>query len=316
MRRIAGPAWLAALAVACGAGDPPRAVGTLERERVALVAESAEPLVELAVREGDLVEAGDLVARLDPARFDARVARAESARDLAAARLAELTRGPRIERISEARARLAGAQGVLDTARQDLERAKELEAKAVASPSRLDRARASFDEALAQRDAAHANLTALLEGTTPEELDQAEAALAESEAALREARLRAARLELRAPVAGRIDALPFEIGERPPRGSTVAVLLEGAAPFARVYVPAELRTRVAAGDAARVHVDGEDGAYAGRVRNVASEASFTPYFALTERDRGHLVYVAEIDLIEDAARELPTGLPVEVELGL
>jgi HlyD family secretion protein len=45
---------------------------------------------------------------------------------------------------------------------------------------------------------------------------------------------------------------------------------------------------------------------------VASEAAFTPYFALTERDRGHLAYLAEIDLVGETARELPTGLPVEV----
>jgi HlyD family secretion protein len=48
------------------------------------------------------------------------------------------------------------------------------------------------------------------------------------------------------------------------------------------------------------------------VRTVSSEASFTPYFALTERDRGHLAYVAEIDLPDQAAGDLPTGLPVEV----
>jgi HlyD family secretion protein len=45
---------------------------------------------------------------------------------------------------------------------------------------------------------------------------------------------------------------------------------------------------------------------------VASDASFTPYYALTERDRGRLVYVAKVDLIDLAAAELPTGLPVEV----
>ena len=45
----------------------------------------------------------------------------------------------------------------------------------------------------------------------------------------------------------------------------------------------------------------------------ASEASFTPYHALTERDRGRLVFVAEVDLEGDGAHALPTGVPVQVE---
>ena len=49
----------------------------------------------------------------------------------------------------------------------------------------------------------------------------------------------------------------------------------------------------------------------GRVRWVASEAMFTPYFALTERDRGHLTYEAKVELDIDGER-LPDGVPVEV----
>ena len=51
----------------------------------------------------------------------------------------------------------------------------------------------------------------------------------------------------------------------------------------------------------------------GKVRWVASEAAFTPYFALTERDRGRLTYEAKIDL-DTGGRRLPDGVPVEAEL--
>ena len=46
---------------------------------------------------------------------------------------------------------------------------------------------------------------------------------------------------------------------------------------------------------------------------MSSEAAFTPYYALTERDRGHLTYLAKIDITEDRER-LPDGVPVQVEL--
>ena len=44
----------------------------------------------------------------------------------------------------------------------------------------------------------------------------------------------------------------------------------------------------------------------------ASDAAFTPYYALTERDRGRLSYEAKVDLTGDRER-LPDGIPVEVE---
>lgn len=297
----------------CSPDGPPAAVGTLERDRLDLVAEAPEPVTARPVAEGAQVEAGALLVQLDPARLAAQLAGAESARGRAAARLAELVRGPRSEAIAEGRARLQGAEGRLTTARRDLARAEELLARSVASQQRVDAERARFDEALAARDAARASLDALLEGTTGEELRQAEAALAEADAAVADTRVRLARLAVRAPVAGRVDALPYELGERPPAGAVVAVLLAEAQPYARVYVPEAARAHVGPGTPAIVRVDGVASPLRGRVRTVASDASFTPYFALTERDRGRLVYVAKVDLLDPQGADLPTGVPVEVE---
>lgn len=298
---------------ACTNADAPVAVGTLERDRLDLVAEASEPIVARPVEEGDFVRAGDLLVKLDPARFEARVGQAMAARARADARLSELVRGPRHERISEARAHLQGTEGRLVTARSALDRTKKLRSDGVVSADQLDQRRASFDEALAARDAARASLDALLDGTTVEELAQAEAGLSEADALLADARVQLERLEVRAPAAGRVEALPFYVGERPPPGGVVAVLLSDQAPYARVYVPAAIRRDVVPGTRAQVRIDGRAEPLAGRVRMVASDASFTPYFALTERDRGRLVYLSKVDLVDEDARALPTGLPVEVE---
>jgi HlyD family secretion protein len=306
-------AAIAGLALACGGSDEAfRVVGTLERDRIELVAEEREPVVERAVREGDRVEVGQLLIRLDGTRLDTHVARARSARDRAAARLAELERGPRVQEIAEARAQLAATQSALATARLDLERVERLVTQNVESADRRDQLRGRYDEMRARRDAARAILEQLLEGSTIEQLAQAEASLAEAEALLTDVEVRAARLKVRAPIAGHIDALPYELGERPPPGGVVAVLLAEGAPYARVYVPESIRVRVGPGTAARIHVDGVNESYAGRVRTVAHDAAFTPYYALTERDRSRLSFVAKVDLTDPAARDLPTGIPVEV----
>ena len=64
------------------------------------------------------------------------------------------------------------------------------------------------------------------------------------------------------------------------------------------------------GDGAEVRLQGTDRRIAGEVRWIASEAAFTPFYALTQQDATRLAYLAEIDLTE--ASGLPVGVPVEV----
>ncbi len=304
---------LALLSSACSENNGlPAIVGTLAWDRIELVAEIGEPITEIRVREGDRVEAGQVVLQQDASRYQAQLDEAEAARAQAAARLAELRRGPRSERIREARARLAGAESVLDARDKDLARIRSLVAKRLISSQDLDRARADRDTALANRDAARAELEELLAGTTAEELQQATDALTRAEATVRAARLTLERLTIRAPVPARVDALPYKAGERPSPGAVVAVLLGGTAPYARVYIPEQLRVHIAPGRAAEVMIDGKPQPFAARVRSVSQEATFTPYFALTERDRSRLSYVAEIVLTDPTASALPAGVPVRV----
>ena len=141
-----------------------------------------------------------------------------------------------------------------------------------------------------------------------------EAAVVQAEARRDSAKIDVERHEIRAPVDGVADTRLFEVGERPNPGQPVLVLLSGIQPHARVYVPERLRASVRPGDDATLFIDGVENAIRGRVRWVASEAAFTPYFALTERDRGRLSYVAKIDIAEDRER-LPDGVPLEAVFG-
>ena len=147
---------------------------------------------------------------------------------------------------------------------------------------------------------------------TGEEIAQARAHLNEARAAIETMKETISRLEIRAPRPGRIESLPYEVGERPPAGAPVVVMLADSAPYARVYIPEPLRARITPGLAARIHVDGIPDAFAGEVRYVANEAAFTPYYALTQRDRSRLAFPAEITLTDSTAADLPSGVPVEV----
>ena len=99
-------------------------------------------------------------------------------------------------------------------------------------------------------------------------------------------------------MAGLVDSRLFEIGERPASGQPVIVMLAGDQAYARVYVSEEERVAVRSGSSANIFIDGLDEPLQGRVRWVSSDAAFTPYFALTERDRGRLSYAAKIDILD------------------
>jgi HlyD family secretion protein len=292
------------------------AVGTLERDRIELTAEENEPIVAVNVREGETVASGDVLLVLDDRRLSAQLARARASRDQLAARLAELERGPRAERIREARARLEGAESAAKNAQSDFDRSRALERQSFESAARRDQMRSQRDEAFARRDQARATLDELERGTTSEELDQARGALAAAEAAVTDTEVRFERLTLRAPRPGRVDSLPFKLGERPPAGSVVAVMLAADPPYARVYVPEAVRVRIAEGTRATITVSGREGALDGRVRKLAHDAAFTPYYALTQHDRGRLSYLAEVEVQNAGTSDLPTGVPVEVRFEL
>ncbi len=304
---------LTAVIAGCGGGDETnRVIGQLASDRIELSAESAEPITAIAVDEGEAVAAGQVLIEQDSTRAAARLAEAEAALGQAQARLDELVRGPRAEQIAAARANVEGATQDLDFRQRELRRIRDVHARGLASPDQLDRAQAALDAAQANLKARLAQLDELLAGTTVEQLAQAEQAVRQAAAHRDVARVDLDRHTIRSPVDGVADTRLFELGERPTPGQPVMVVLGSSQPYARVYVPERLRVHVAPGTTVQVFVDGLDGPLNGRVRWVSREAAFTPYFALTERDRGRLSYAAKIDLDVDGGR-LPDGVPVEAE---
>lgn len=293
--------------------DRQRIVGQMESDRVEITAEFNEPIVERAIREGDSVATGDLIVSQDKSRIDTRIAQAEAQLQQTQARRDELVRGPREEQIEALRASVSGAEASLEFREAELARAQEIYDRDLASSEFRDRAQAARDDASANLERLEAQLDEFLTGTTIEELRQVESAVVQSAAALDALLIDRDRHDALAPQSGVVDSLLFEVGERPAPGQPMAILLAGEQSYARVFVPLEQRAHTSPGTRATLWVDGIDEPLEGVVRWVSSEASFTPYFALTEEDRGRLTFAAKIDVI-GAGDRIPDGIPVEVEL--
>jgi HlyD family secretion protein len=306
-----------ALALCSCRPAPPSALGTLEWDRITVPAPAAETIVGIGVHEGQQVAAGAALLQLEPIRTAAQLQALEAQASQAGQALQELRVGPRREEIDQARASLASARAEAADASAYYKRLQPLGRQQLVAAADVDRARAAAGSAQGAVRAAEQALLALEHGTRVEQVAQGEAALqaAQAQAAAQAVTLR--KLELVAPRAGRVDALPYRLGDQAPVGAPLVVLLVGKRPYARVYLPEPLRLQVRVGQPAQVFLQGRDGALPAHVRSIRSDPGFTPYYALSGDDASRLSWLAEIEL--DPAGEgtsladLPAGAPLRVE---
>lgn len=297
---------------ACEKDTNTSALGTLERDRVVLKTTASEVITEEPIAEGKQVKKGEIIIRLDDNRQKALVARAQAQLAIADAQFEKLRNGARIEDIDVAKSKVNGAKAVLVSAQKDYDRNKKLKKQNLIPQGTLDKSLAAKDSAKANFRTVTEQLLALTNGTRKEDLDQAQASVAAAQAQLNLEKIRLGELTVKATRNGYLDSLPYHVGERVNSGSAVAVLLIDASPYARVYVPEAWRVKLKVGDELTVRVDGLDKDLTGRLRWIDSSPSFTPYYALNAEDRSRLVYLAEVDLLDNP--ELPSGIPTQVIL--
>ena len=303
------------LLAACARQDESTLPGTLERDRVELVADANETIVSLPFAEGATVKVGDIVVVQDRALSASELDAARAQLAEAEAHVDELRNGPRNTTIRAAAARRDAARAQRDEAVRERDRLLGLVARSLVSKSEADRQVTAAEAAEAALHETEADLRELQEGTRSEQLAQARQAADSARAHLAGLETSSARLEVRSPIDATIDSLPFHLGEKPARGATVAVLLATTAPYARVHVPEPIRAKVKIGTPATLRIDGIDRAFKGQVRFIASEAEFTPYYSLTAADRSRLSFLAEV-VFDDSGESLPSGVPVDVTLEL
>ncbi|MEM7223013.1 MAG: HlyD family efflux transporter periplasmic adaptor subunit [Pseudomonadota bacterium] len=289
------------------------ALGTLERDRVALTATADEVIVALPVPKGTYVEAGTVLVQLDNRAQKAEVERRTAEVALAQANLDEIRIGPRAEDIAQARAEVAASQAKVLEAETAFKRHEDLVSRGTVSEAKYDLVLAARDVSRANLAKNQENLNELLAGSRPEDIQKAEAELGIAKANLKFAQKILDDLSVKASRDGWLDSLPWNLGERVTSGSPVAVMLAGEAPYARVYVPEPHRAKVNQGDMLMVSIDSIADPVEGKVRWISSDPSFTPYYGLNQDDRARLMYLAEVQLPKTAAK-LPNGVPVHIVL--
>jgi HlyD family secretion protein len=289
------------------------ALGTLEKDRITLSATAGEIIVAEPVSEGAVVQVGDLLVQLDDTLQEAAIQRTQAEIAAQQALVEKLQNGPRPEEIAAARARVETADTALQESERDLERIREIVQRNLGAQADLETAEFRRTGNAARLRDAKAQLDLLLAGTRVEDIAQANAQLAALHASLTGLQQQLRNLSVVATRAGKLDSLPWHVGERVTPGSQLAIILADGPPYARVYIPEPSRAAISIGTTLPVYVDGIATPFNGTVRWISLEPAFTPYYALNSSERSRLVYLAEIQLPETAA-DLPAGLPAQAEL--
>ena len=231
------------------------ASGKIQPEiEVKITAEVNGQIIDLPVKEGDVVEKGDLLVQLNPDIYEAALLRAEASLNSARSNLAS------------ARAQVAQGEANQFAAAKAFERAQSLLASKVISQAEFDQNEASYLTT-------NANLT-----SAKESVRSAEFAIRSGEASLQEARDNLSRTTLVAPQAGVVTALSKEVGESVQgNGFTAGEVIMNVSDLSTMEVNVEVNesdiVRIHMDDEAEIEVDAYLGeTFSGRVTEIGNTA--------------------------------------------
>ena len=291
--------------------------GNVDLRQVALAFNNSERIAAVLVQEGDRVERGQVLARLDGSRLEPQVAQAEAR--VAARRHAveRLHNGSRPEEIAQARANVASAKADATNAHGQYERLGTLAHNSAGrgvSQQDLDNAKAALDVAEAKLAVNQKVLDLAIVGARKEDIGQAEAELRADEAQLAFLRQALADIQLVAPIDAVVRTRLMEPGEMASPQKSVFSLANTDPKWVRAYVAEPDLGKLHTGMTASVVVDSfPDRRFEGWVGFISPVAEFTPKTVQTEELRTSLVYEVRV-FVKDPSDQLHLGSPTTVHL--
>lgn len=241
--------------------------GRLEAVEVDIATKIAGRLAELGPREGDMVEAGVVVARLDADDLRAQLRAAEA--QVVQAR----------EAVEESQAGVRKSRTDVSLAGKTLTRSESLVDKGFISRSKLDTDQTGMEGAMAGMDQAQSRVA------------EAEAALAAAVAKMDSLQATLNDTSLKAPISGRVLYRLAEPGEVLAAGGKALTLLDLSDMYMTIYLPTDKAGQVALNSEARILLDALPGQPIPAVVSfVAPKAQFTPREVETRTEREKLMF--------------------------
>ena len=292
--------------------------GRLEALEINVASRLPGRVQSIAVQEGQWVEAGQVIARMDVANLNAQ-------RDEALAKTAQAREavGSATAQVAVAEGQWRAAQALVqqrvaerDAARSRLSRMESLAARGVLSRQALDDDRLRLTSGEAALAASQAQAAAAQAGIVAAraQVSRESANVAANQATVARIDADIADSILIAPRAGRVQYRVAEAGEVVGAGGVVVNVADLSEVFMTFFLPETQAGRVALGAEVRIVLDvAPDFVIPARVSFVASIAQFTPKTVETASERQKLMFrvKAQVDpaLLQRYREQVKTGLP-------
>jgi HlyD family secretion protein len=290
--------------------------GNVDLRQVDLAFNGNERIAAVLVQEGDHVNKGEALARLDTSRLQPQFEAAEAQAAAQKAVVQRLHNGSRPQEIAQARANLASAKADAKNASLVYSRQESLFTKGSTTQQNLDNSKAALEVADAKVEVNQKALDLALAGPRAEDVAQAQAQLQANEAQLALARQQLTDATLVSPVEGVIRSRLMEPGDMASPQRPVFSLAVVDPKWVRAYVSESDLGRIHPGMTASVTVDAfAHRRFDGWVGFISPVAEFTPKTVETEELRTSLVYEVRV-FVKDPADDLRLGMPATVSLPL
>jgi HlyD family secretion protein len=263
--------------------------GRIEAEQVQIATKLPGRVVEIRAEEGDMVEAGAVLARMDDTELQAQLRGAKAQADRA------------LHGKMQVEATIVQRESERALARQEYQRALILHDKGYFTTEKLDQRRSELHVAEAGYNAARAGL------------DDAAAAIEVAEAEIVRIGSLIADTVLKAPVSGRVQYRLAQPGEVLAAGAPVLTLLDLTDVYMTVFLPASAAGPLALGSEARLILDPvPQYVVPATVSFVAGEAQFTPKSVETQEERDKLMFRVKLSiapaLLKQYEKQVKTGV--------
>ncbi len=261
-------------------------------------------IVELPFDEGQWVDAGTLIARLDDSDYRQQVAINQAALEMQERQLAAAE-----QNLAATRQTVESDAADLEFRQQEYDRAAMLLKTGAGTVEQRDQTYA----ALRQSTAAHERDMAL-QNAADRQVELAKATIHSAAETLKMSQIVLDYTVLRAPFSGVIEVRQAELGEIMVPGTPVVTLADLDHVWLRAYINETDIGKVRYGESATVTTDTYPGKkYAGRVSFISANAEFTPKSVETHAERVTLVYRIRFD-IDNPSHELVPGMPADATL--
>ena len=297
-----------------GATEALTVFGNVDIREVQLAFQDAGRLLKIGVDEGATVRQGQVVAELEPVRYQLEVRRLAGEVAAQSRVIDRLHQGSRPQEVAIAKAGVTAALANLKDAELLLARKQSLLLTNRISQQDVDSAQARVQTSQAALKSAEEGVSLAVEGPRKEDIAAAEATLTALQAAQELAEKRLIDTKLLAPSDGRIRNRILEPGAMVSAGTPVLTLALTNPLWVRAYISEPDLGKIQEGMRAELRTDTyPDKVYKGWVGFISPTAEFTPKTVESTELRTHLVYRARI-LACDPQQELRLGMPVTVSI--